>query len=246
VRLQLSSWPEIETYLGRSRGILVPIGSTEQHGPTGLLGTDAICPEVVAHQVGERIDALVAPTIPIGMAQQHLGFPGSISLRPTTLIAVIRDVVQSLARHGFERIYLLNGHGGNIATVSAAFSEVYADVSYGTAPSAPRCKLASWFAMPGVVKLSERLFGEMEGRHATPSEVSLSYYAHPDCVKLAPLAPEVAPTGTFRDALDYRRQFPDGRIGSNPRLATLEHGRRIWEVAVEDVIADYQAFMAEA
>ena len=69
--LHLETWPAVEDYLRRSRGIVVPIGSTEQHGPNGLIGTDAICAEVVARGLGEAAEALVAPTIAVGMAQ-HL------------------------------------------------------------------------------------------------------------------------------------------------------------------------------
>ena len=88
-RLELLTWREAERYLERSRLILLPIGSTEQHGPNGLLGTDFITAETVAHQAAGLIDALVAPTIPVGMALHHLAFAGSMSLRPETLAAVL-------------------------------------------------------------------------------------------------------------------------------------------------------------
>jgi creatinine amidohydrolase len=243
--LQLSTWQEVESYLQRSKGVIVPIGSTEQHGPNGLIGTDAICPEVIARGVAEKNGALVAPTISIGMAQHHLGFPGSVSLRPTTLIAVVRDVIQSLVRHGFERCYFLNGHGGNIATVSAAFSEIYAEASFRAAdnPSRIRCKLSNWYMAPTVRKVSAELFGNSEGGHATPSEVSLTYFAYPDAVKSVTMAPKLAPTGPIYDAEDYRGRFPDGRIGSDPSLASIEAGKRLYEAAVDDVVGDYQSFL---
>lgn len=247
MRLQLCTWQEVEAYLARSTAIMIPIGSTEQHGPNGLIGTDAICPEVIAQGVGERTGVLVAPTISVGMAQHHLGFPGSVTLRPSTLIAVVRDTVLSLARHGFDRFYFLNGHGGNIATLAAAFSEVYADASLGTAGQnrpALRCRLQNWWDGERVAALSEELFGEALGSHATPAEVSLTYFAYPEAVKTARMSPDIAPEGPIYDAEDYRRRFPDGRIGSNPALASAAHGERLYDAALEDTIADFEAFVA--
>jgi len=253
VLLQLSTWQEIDAYLERSRGIIVPIGSTEQHGPNGFIGTDALCPELVARGMSEKIDVVVAPTLSIGMAQHHLAFSGSITLRSSTLMAVVRDVVRSLVRHGFERCYFLNGHGGNVATVRAAFSEVYADTSFnrhaGNEPEV-RCQLGNWYDGQRVRALSKTLFGGAEGSHATPSEVSLTYYGWPDAmpeaIRNTPMAPRIAPTGPILDAADYRRRFPDGRIGSDPSLATPEAGEKLFHAAVEDAIEDYQRFLAAA
>ena len=244
MQLQLSTWQEVEAYLERATAIIVPIGSTEQHGPNGLIGTDAICPEVVARAVGEEANALVGPTISVGMAQHHLAFPGSITLRPSTLIACVSDYVESLARHGFDAIYFLNGHGGNIATLNAAFSEIYAHASLGRTDRRVRLALTNWWDGAGVRQVSRELFAGVEGSHATPSEVSLSYFAYPEAVKSAVLEPRVAPSGRFRDAEDYRRRFPDGRIGSDPSGASPEAGERLFRAAVQDVQQDFRAFAA--
>jgi creatinine amidohydrolase len=109
MQLALSTWQEVEDYLRVSRGNIIPIGSTEQHGPNGLLGTDHLDAEFVAKGVGDKIGCLVAPTRTIGMSQHHLAFAGSVTLRPSTLIAVVGDVVHSLLRHGFERFLTING-----------------------------------------------------------------------------------------------------------------------------------------
>jgi len=247
MRLQTATWPEVEAYLKSSTGIIVPIGSTEQHGPNGMLGTDSICPETVAFGVAESMEVLIAPTISIGQAHHHLGFPGTIALRPSTLMAVLVDVVRSLYRHGFRHIYFLNGHGGNIATVTAAFSEVYAESSLdrgGANQAGLRCKLKNWYETPGIRALSKELYGASEGGHATPSEVALTQFAFPEAIKKVAMEPKIAPRGPILDAADYRRRFPDGRIGSDPSLATPEAGKRIYDAAVRDLIEDYRAFLS--
>ncbi|MGI9419413.1 MAG: creatininase family protein, partial [Geminicoccaceae bacterium] len=78
MRLDQSTWKDVETYLEGSKGIILPIGSTEQHGPTGLIGTDALCADLVARGVGERADAMVAPP---------LTFPSTDLLLPSETLA---------------------------------------------------------------------------------------------------------------------------------------------------------------
>ena len=82
MQLQLKTWQFVEDYLKSKTGIIIPIGSTEQHGPTGLIGTDALTAEMIGRGVGEKVGALVAPTISVGMAQHHLDFAGSMTLGP--------------------------------------------------------------------------------------------------------------------------------------------------------------------
>ncbi len=245
MELRFSTWQEVEAYLESSKAIVLPIGSTEQHGPNGLIGTDALCPEALALELGRQSGALIAPTISVGMAQHHLAFAGSITLMPSTLILVIRDTVNSLIQHGFERFYFLNGHGGNIATVNAAFSEIYAQTSLSKEPGESprvRCRLRNWWEADGVMALSKELFGEADGSHATCGEVSLTQYAYPESIKSAEMDPPIAPTGPIYDAADYRRRFPDGRIGSNPALANPEAGKALFETALRGITSDYTQF----
>lgn len=246
MHLHTSSWPEVEAYLTRSKGIVIPIGSTEQHGPNGLIGTDAICPEVIAAEAARRSEMLVAPTFNVGIAQHHMAFPGSMTLRPSTMIAVIHDWVQSLARHGFERIYFFNGHGGNISTIQAAFSEIYADRSLARDVSnrgPVRCKLANWWDYKPVFQYCMDTYGKAHGSHATPSEVAVTYYAYPDAIKKVEMSPAIAPSGRFTDAEDYRAKFPDGRIGSDPSLADPEDGKKLIDLAAKGLAEDFRTFV---
>ena len=248
--IPFSSWPEIDARLTSgqplARTVVVPIGSNEQHGPTGLLGTDWLCPEIIAHAAEKADDALmVAPTFNIGMAQHHLAFAGTISLRPSTFMAAITDWVSSLSRHGFERIYFLNGHGGNVATIEATFAEIYAEWSFVEEAPPFVLKLRNWWDLRGVNGLCTSIFPTGHGSHATPSEIAVTQAAYPERIKTAAYSPRIAPNGPIRDALDYRARFPDGRIGSDPAQASPEKGQRIIDAAVPALLQDVADFAAE-
>jgi creatinine amidohydrolase len=246
--LQHQTWQEVERYLDHSTSIILPIGSTEQHGPNGLIGTDAICAEVIARGVGEAAGALVGPTIGVGIAVHHMAFSGSMTVRPSTLIAMVHDYVLSLAHHGFRRFFFINGHGGNIATMQGAFSEIYAafEGAIGVQREGEvRCRLANWWDGRVMHDLSKEIFGDQDGSHATASEVAVTQFALPATIKEVALDPPKAPSGRFHGPADYRRRFPDGRIGSNPGLATPEVGRRFYETAVAELAKTYQGFVGE-
>ena len=248
IRLQLRSWPEVEHYLQSCRGVIVPLGSTEQHGPTGAIGTDALTAEAVALEVGRRTGVLVTPAQAFGMAEHHLGFAGTVSLQPSTLLAVLHDVVLSLARHGFERIYVINGHGGNIATTRAAFAQAYGTAASRGLPGADRlrCRLANWFTASSVTQEARSLYGEREGHHATPSEIALTLHLEPSLASKQRPLPEAAPAGPIHGPDDFRRRHPDGRMGSDPFLAQPAHGARFLELAAAALAEDLRQFLAEA
>ncbi|MDE1939055.1 MAG: creatininase family protein, partial [Alphaproteobacteria bacterium] len=127
------------------------------------------------------------------------------------------------------------------------FSEIYHGVTFGTEGSnGPplRCVLRNWWELAGVMDLCKQLFPVGEGSHATPSEVSVTYFGYPEAIKRVAMTPKIAPTGPIYDAEDYRRRFPDGRIGSDPSQATPEAGEKIVTAAVKGVIAEFQQFAA--
>lgn len=244
MQLSLMTWQEVEAYLAEKSTIILPIGSQEQHGPMGLIGTDAQTAEAISHKIGEEQEIIVGPTISVGMAQHHLGFTGSMTLRPTTLIALIVDYVTSLSRHGFDHFYFINGHGGNITTVQTAFQEIYAEYSLAGADCPIRCRLANWFAMKDVVDLTQELYGDREGMHATPSEVALTQYLFPDHIKSMDPSEAAPIKRMFTDAGDYRALFPDGRMAAASELANPEDGKLFLEVAAKAVGVDLTAFLA--
>jgi creatinine amidohydrolase len=245
MRLHLMTWPQVEAYLARSTAIILPIGSTEQHGPTGLIGTDALCAEAVALQVGEALGVVVAPTLAIGMAQHHMAFPGTMTLKPATLLAMVEDCLLSLVRHGFDRVLMINGHGGNVATVHAAFSQTQMELDRASPRPTLRTRLVNWWETPEVMAASSRLFGNTVGSHATPPEVALTWALHPELADRHPLVPTVAPTGPFFGADDFRERFPDGRIGSNPSLASPASGQELLQIATDEMTRLAADFFAQ-
>ncbi len=248
IRLALRSWPEVETYLKHCKGVIVPLGSTEQHGPTGAIGTDALTAEAVALEVGKRTGVLVPPAQACGMAEHHLGFAGTMSLQPATLMAVMHDLVLSLARHGFERVFVINGHGGNIATTKAAFAQAHGTAASRGLPVAPRlrCRLSNWFMAGPVMQQARELYGNKEGHHATPSEIAVTLCMEPSLQSKQRPLPDPAPAGPIHGPEDFRQRHPDGRMGSHPSLATAAHGASLLETAATALSEDLSSFLKAA
>ena len=112
MRIEDLNWMDVEKYLQHEDRLLVVIGATEQHGYLSLL-TDIKIPQALADSASQATGVLVAPPLNFGVSTYFMAYPGTLSLRVSTLMAAVEDVVRSAYRHGFKRILILNGHGGN-------------------------------------------------------------------------------------------------------------------------------------
>lgn len=240
----MMTWPEVDAYLAAQGGIFLPVGSTEQHGPMGLIGTDALCATTIAERAAGRCGAIVAPTLALAPAPFNTSFPGTISISVPLFAALAGEVIDSLAAQGFAHIYVLNGHGANIAPLQEVI----------TARPGLQIRLKSWWDFEQVNLLRRAWYGEWEGMHATPSEVAITMAAH----RRPPVPPEALtpPRPLSADYIlahagdrhgppdEHRRYFPDGRVGSHSALATPEHGEALIDAAAAAVAEDYRAFTA--
>lgn len=120
------SSPETADLLATIKLVLIPVGAHEQHGPNIALSTDTVSADALCRSAaalaGPRV--AVAPPIPWGISWHHMRFPGTISLRPETLTALLHDIIGSLHAHGINRFLVVNGHGGNTAVIATALEQI--------------------------------------------------------------------------------------------------------------------------
>jgi creatinine amidohydrolase len=126
------TWPEVEHRLKECEIVLVPLGSTEQHGPALPVSTDHYIATQFAYRAAEMIwdkhKVIVTPTVTFGFSPHHMEFKGTITLSELTLSSMIADICHSLAQHGFKRIILVNGHGGNETAISNAMHDMHGNI----------------------------------------------------------------------------------------------------------------------
>jgi creatinine amidohydrolase/Fe(II)-dependent formamide hydrolase-like protein len=226
--LEELGWPDVEAYLRHDDRLILVVGSTEQHGRHMALGSDVWQPWEIARRVSERTEVLLAPAINYGMSLHHLGFAGSLSLRPQTVTSIIEDLLQSAYIHGFRRILILNGHGGNTAAIQVAMAEVLNELP------GLWVKLHSWWQEPEVKAVLNAAFPDRPGGHADAGETSVVMAIRPDVVRLdrADHSPE-APNPDFLTRQVFLERFPHGVIGIDPRRASAEVGEHVLEAAAE-------------
>jgi creatinine amidohydrolase len=226
--LEELGWPDVEEYLRRDDRLILVIGSTEQHGRHLVFGSDVWQPWEIARRLSERAGVLLAPPVNYGMSLHHLGFPGSLSLRPHTLSSITVDLLESAYEHGFRHILLLNGHGGNTAAIQVALAEVLHEL-HGL-----QVRMGVWWHEPGVKAVMAEVLQSSSIRHADAGETSVVMAIRPGVVRLDRVAfsPD-SPLPSFLTRQTFLEHFPHGVIGTDPRLASEEAGERILAAAVD-------------
>lgn len=203
--------------------VIVPVGSTEQHGPHLPLNVDAFITYEVAKAVSAKKGVPVVPLISYGPSMTHKNFPGTLSIRPETLLSTVLDVCRSLKFTGFKKILLLNGHVPNewvLKTAMDILRSEYDDI---------RIKVISYFSC------SESIYREMtkdQGDHANRFETSLMLYLRPELVRIAQIVDEPPRPLPFDYRYDQRSKTG---VWGRPSLATQEEGKRLFEQIVEEI-----------
>jgi creatinine amidohydrolase len=221
-------WPSVRT----GALVLVPLGSTEQHGPHLPLSTDSVIARAVAERAAGALPAapdgppLVAPAIVYGASGEHAGFPGTISIGHRALHAVIVETVRSLALWA-GRVVFVNGHGGNVPTLDAAVGRLRAE---GHDVAWAGCDVPGGDAHAGFTETSVML-------HLAPELVRTSAAVAGDTRPLAAVLPDLIAHGV-------RAVSPSGVLG-DPAGASGEQGRRIVGAMVASVARRIGAWLVD-
>ncbi len=220
--------------------VIVPVASTEQHGPHLPTCVDTMLVGEVARRgaraVAAKLPVVVAPTLWVGLADHHLAFGGTFSLSYPTYLAVLRDLAGSLKKQGFRRVLFFNGHGGNIAGLDVAATELTRDVGIPVAVG------SYWPA------LGEEIAAILEDQttvlHACEAETSMMLALAPELVAADRLAAAAGPADL--DESVFARQpkrwhsfadlTPNGTIG-NPARASAAKGEKLLKLAADALAA---------
>ena len=229
---------EAAEVLGKARGVLIPAGAVESHGPHLPLGTDyfhglEMCRRAVAALETRGVPILLGPSIPFGLSSYHLGFPGGVTISSATMSALAKEIARSLYRHGLRRFAFLPAHDGNRAALSVVCQDIV-DEFEGTTTAL----CLNWVPIFLETARSLQKSTKTEG-HAGERETALMLAVRPDLVDLSkaiPVDPDTSRlralfggyTGAhsedvFTAVRSYLEVTPHGHIG-DPTLATAEAG----------------------
>jgi creatinine amidohydrolase len=244
------SSPETRDLLPRIELVLVPVGAHEQHGPNIAVSTDTISADALCRAAAGRVgpSVAVAPAIPWGVSWHHLRFAGTISLRQSTLIAVLEDVVGSLYAHGFRRFLVVNGHGGNTAAITTAIEQIKHDTGVPL--------IASVFGYALIVEQAKLLLPADAIGHGGGDEAALVMAVAPHRAKASAFAPP-QPTGRQVETATLLRAYGgslarrydevthNGATG-DATSATPEVGQQILDGAAQRLTEIIEVMLREA
>ncbi len=244
IKLEEMTSPDIDAAIEAGYStVIFAVGSTEQHGPCLPVSTDAVLGEALSLAIAEKLEkALRGPTIHLGCSEHHMRFPGTISMRKETLQSVVKDYVDSLARHGFKRIVVIPSHGGNFGPL--------AEIANYLQKAHPEVEMIVYTDLQGFLRIlletSARLgvTPEESGAHAGESEVSMMMWARGELVKEDLIPEATGYLGQFAEE-ETNKVFeggigaisPIGVIGS-PSKAKKEHGR-VYIEELASALVDY-------
>ncbi|GAA2584113.1 creatininase family protein [Dactylosporangium fulvum] len=225
---------------------VVPVGACEQHGPHLPVGTDLFAVAHIAQQAAVlaagTADVIVTPPVPFGYSPYHLPHGPTVTLRTSTLHALLYDVCDSLVRSGFRRVFLLNGHGGNAELIAVVARE--AGVDLGVLVGAGSYWTMAWDAL-------EQAGAQERGRlpgHAGAFETSLVAALRPDLVVSPPRGPDTFTRNPRGFARPYLVEDPLAWAGEgfsdNPSAASAADGARWLDLAAGAVAQALQEFAA--
>ncbi len=221
MRFDELNWSDVENYLKEDDRLMIILGSCEQHGYLSL-GSDAKIPSALADAASRKSGVLVAPPMNFGVSPYFLDYPGTISLRVTTLLAVVEDIVSSVYRHGFRRLLFVNGHGGN---------DVVRGKLYELANDYPDVNIAwySWWQSHSVEKIAKE--NDLRRYHASWLEAFPFTIVGdlPDGKKTPPNVPGLV------NAKRAREVYGDGVFGGAYQTKP-EVMEAIFQAAVDDIL----------
>lgn len=219
--------PEIAEQLKNNPLVILPAGSTEQHGPHLPTGTDIYAANVISHAVAERMDGLVLPGGPLGVTPMHMPFEGTLSLTPDTYQRVVTETCVSCAQHGATHLLILNWHEGNIPSLSIAADDLHR--THGmTVLTVQACYVAAELYGHECNGLTHG--GEIEALAVLdyrPELVHLDRIDYSSEHELGRTMDKLRRTRSYQPVLtDIRSIAPTGWYGS-PEHATVEKGRKM-------------------
>ncbi|MEM3019249.1 MAG: creatininase family protein [Candidatus Bathyarchaeia archaeon] len=228
---------EFRKMMDAAKIAVIPTGSAEQHGPHLPIKTDLA---IVTHVVSKAAEELypkviVVPPIAIGYSPYHMCYPGTISLRHETLIEIIMDICRSLRHHGFLKIAIVNGHGGNIAPSQLAARKAREELGL------KMLVVSYWSLIPRQV-LDTVLETKIVPGHACEFETSMGYVIFPDLISRDVPRRRKSPSILPGFVWNIDELTADGYEG-DPSLATKEKGEILLKAAVEGLKSLLQDFI---